>query len=224
MKTEIHRFSLRESCAYLIKEDGLILIDAGSANQAEKFTKELKNLSIEPKDIRLILLTHGHHDHYGSANEIKSLTGAKIAVNQHDKDMVEKGVIQKLHAFNLWGKLRMKIIVMRASKMSISGVPVDLVLEDNDFSLEPYGIHGKAILTPGHSSGSMSVLLDTGDVFVGDLAVNAFFFRIGPGLPLWGEDMGTMRKSLRLLLDKGAKWIYPAHGKPFKAEKLRKFL
>lgn len=63
IKTEIHQLSLGVCNCYLIKEEELILVDAGSLNQGEKFLKELNDLSIEPKDISLILLTHGHWDH-----------------------------------------------------------------------------------------------------------------------------------------------------------------
>ena len=89
MKTEIHQLSLGICRCYLIKEEGLILVDAGFPNQGKKFLKELQNLSIEPRDISLILLTHGNSDHVGSLNEIKKLTGGKVAINQREKDWVE---------------------------------------------------------------------------------------------------------------------------------------
>jgi len=89
MKTEIHQLSLGVCNCYLIKEEGLIMVDAGFPNQGQKFLKELKDLSIEPKDISLILLTHGHWDHIGSTNELKRLTGGKVAINQPEKSWIE---------------------------------------------------------------------------------------------------------------------------------------
>ncbi len=59
---------------------------------------------------------------------------------------------------------------------------------------------------------------------VGDLAMNGFPYRIGPGMSLWAEDVNAIKESWRLLLARGAKQIYPAHGKPFKAEALKKLL
>ena len=87
-----------------------------------------------------------------------------------------------------------------------------------------FGIHGKVIHTPGHSSGSISVLLETGDAFVGDLAMNGFPLRIGPGLPIFAEDLQKVKESWKLLLDMGVKNVYPAHGNPFSAEMIRKIL
>ena len=91
-------------------------------------------------------------------------------------------------------------------------------------SLAGYGIPGKIIYTPGHSVGSVSVLLDSGDAFVGDLAMNAFPLRLSPGLPIFAEDMEKVKASWRRLLGDGAKTVYPAHGKPFAAELIRKSL
>ena len=60
----------------------------------------------------------------------------------------------------------------------IAGTPVDVVLEDEEFSMEPYGIQGRVLHTPGHSPGSMTLLLDSGEAFVGDLAMNGLPMRL----------------------------------------------
>ena len=72
MKTEIHWISLGTCHCYLIKEEGLILVDAGFPGRGKKFLGELKSLSIEPKDISLILLTHSHWDHIGGLPHLLS--------------------------------------------------------------------------------------------------------------------------------------------------------
>ena len=56
----------------------------------QKFLKTLNQLEIEPQEIFLILLTHCHWDHIGSAAEIKALTGARLAIHRKGKDWVEK--------------------------------------------------------------------------------------------------------------------------------------
>ena len=66
--------------------------------------------------------------------------------------------------------------------------------------------------------GSVSVLLETGDAFVGDLAMNMFPLRLSPGLPIVAEDMQQVRESWKRLMEAGAKTIYPAHGKSFPVE------
>jgi hydroxyacylglutathione hydrolase len=108
--------------------------------------------------------------------------------------------------------------------VDIPAAEVDIVLEDRAFSLVDYGIPGKILPTPGHSRGSVSVLLETGEAFVGDLAMNLFPLRLGPGLPIFAEDIRQVRQSWTLLLYEGAKMIYPAHGRPFPADVIRKAL
>jgi len=224
MKTEIHRLSLQQVNSYLIKEEGLILVDAGSPNKGRKFLEEFRKLSVEPENISLILVTHGHWDHIGSLKDLKTATGGKVAVNRREKDWVEKGLKETPPGIGLWGKMFGVMMSLYSPLVKLSGTPVDLVLEDTAFSLESYGIHGKAIHTPGHSPGSTSLLLDSGEAFVGDLAMNGLPLRLGAGLPRFAEDLGVVKKSWRLLLDRGAKWIYPGHGKLFKAEVLEKLL
>ena len=226
MKTEIHRLSLRmgKNNCYLIKEDGIIMVDASIPKQGKKFLKWLEDLSINPGDISLLLLTHGHIDHIGSASEFKKLTGCKVAINHREKDWVEKALKSVPPGVNVWGKVCAAIFNALLPFINFPGTPVDLVLEDEDYSLEPYGIHGKVIHTPGHTSGSMSLLLDTGDAFVGDLAVNGLPMRIGPGMPEVAENTDAVKESWRLLLSNGAKQIYPTHGKHFSADVLEKLL
>ena len=224
MGTDIHQLSLGPCNCYLIREEGLILVDAGVPNQGKKFLKRLKDLSIEPKDISLILLTHGHWDHIASISELKEITGCKVAINQHEKDWVEQALKPLPPATNLWGNMLEVIMRVYLSFINFPGTPIDLVLEDEEYPLEYCGIHGKVLYTPGHSSGSMSLLLDTGDAFVGDLVMNGFPMRIGPGMPIFAENIGALKESWRLLLTSGAKLIHPAHGKPFNADELRKML
>jgi len=223
-ETQIHRLSMGACSCYLIKEEGTVLVDTGSPNQGQKFLEELQRIPIDPRDVSLILLTHGHWDHIASASELRTLTGARVAINHHEKDWVEQALKPSPPGKGLWGKLFGAIMKMYLPMIDFPGTPVDIVLEDKEFNLEPFGIHGKVLYTPGHSLGSMSLLLDTGEAFVGDSVMNGLPMRIGAGMPPFAEDTGLLKESLRLLLGSGAKWIYPGHGRPFPAKKLEKII
>ena len=222
MNTEIHKLSLRMCNCYLLKRNGLVLIDAGPPNQVNRLRKELQELSINPQDISLMLLTHGHYDHIGSVSEIKALTGCQVAINHREKDWVEQALKPLPPGIGLWGALLGVPMRIMVPLVKFPGSPVDVALGDEPFSLEPFGISGKVLHTPGHSSGSMSVLLDTGEAFIGDLAMNSLPMRIGPGMPPLGDDPNAIKRSWRLLLDNGAKTMYPAHGNSFSANALEK--
>lgn len=106
-------------------------------------------------------------------------------------------------------------------RLKIPAATVDVVVPDDGMSLEPYGVGGQVLHTPGHTPGSVSIVLDSGDAIVGDLAMNRVPLRLRPGLPIFAEDMSQVKRSIEKLLAAGAKVIYPAHGKPFQADVLK---
>ncbi len=227
MKQKIHTITLGVSNAYLIEGDGLVLVDSGQLTKIDKFLEKLREISIEPNDILLNFITHGHWDHISGTYEIKRISGCKVAVHSNDKEWVERTVAPPPtpKGNTLWGKILKFIFDITYVKFSsFKGTKVDLILDNNDFSLKPYGIKGKLIYTPGHTSGSMTLLLDTGEAFVGDLVMNGPPLRIGPGMTIFADNVETIKESCRILLNKGAKEIYPAHGKSFKADILKKII
>jgi hydroxyacylglutathione hydrolase len=224
MGVSIYPIKLGVACCYLLRGDGIIMIDGGAPNQAKCFLKALERLSIQPRDLRLLVLTHGHWDHIGTAKDIKEITGAKIAMHKREKDWLEKSLKPLPPGVTLWGKIFAKIMAMFMPFVHISATNVDIILGDEEFSLAEFGIAGKVISTPGHSPGSVSIVLDTGDAFVGDLAMNAFPMRLSPGLPIFAEDLQKVKDSWKLILDYGVKMIYPAHGNPFSSEIMRNIL
>ena len=68
------------------------------------------------------------------------------------------------------------------------------------------------------------MVLDSGDVFVGDLAMNKFPLRLNAGLPILAEDIAAVRESLWHLLELNVTTVYPGHGKPFSMKIIREAL
>jgi hydroxyacylglutathione hydrolase len=224
MSVNIYPVTLGFDHCYIIQDRGTIMIDGGAPKKLKEFSKAIEEISIKPDDIKLMIMTHGHWDHIGSAKEIKEFTGAEIAMHEKEKEWLEKGLKPLPPGVTLWGNIFKGIMGMFMPLVKIPVTGVDVVLGDEGLSLEEYGISGKVIYTPGHSPGSISVFLETGDVFVGDMAMNKFPLRFGPGMPIFAEDIGKLRRSWNLLLDSGAKTIYPAHGGPFSVDTIRKAL
>ncbi len=224
MATRVVSMNLGNTNCFVLQDKGTILIDAGGPKQAAKFKKELDKASIKPEDIQLILITHGHFDHIGSADEIKKMTGAKLAMHEAEKGNLERGEVQFPPGVTGWGRFLMSILNRLKSMIKFPSSTVDIVLRDEEISLEEYGIAGRVIPTPGHSAGSVTVLLDSGDAFVGDMAMNGLPMRFGPGLPIFAVDLPQLKESWKALLDRGAKTIYLSHGKPISADVIRKEL
>lgn len=223
MSAQIHPISFGFVSAFLLKGEKTVLIDAGTPGQIERVLKGLAITNTQPDDIDLLLLTHGHFDHIGLAREIVELSGAHTAIHAREKDWLETGISPMPPGATRWGKFLISMMKL-APKISVPATPVDIALEDEGFSLEEYGIPAQVVYTPGHTMGSMSILLENGDAIVGDLAMSAKYMRLSPGIPIFAEDVSLIKPSWKKLLDLGAKRIYPAHGKPFSADVFRRLL
>lgn len=224
MGVSIYPIHLGFDRCYLIQDKGTIMIDGGAPGKIKPFMKRIGQLSIRPEQIKLIVLTHGHWDHIASVKDIKEKTGAKIAIHEREKEWLEKGLKPMPPGVTPWGRFLGKAITMCLPLIDVPAVQADIVIGNEGLSLAEHGIEGRIIPTPGHSSGSVSVLLDTGDVFVGDMAMNKFPLSLCPGLPIFAEDFDQLKESWRTLLNQGAKTVYPSHGKPFSADVIKKNL
>jgi glyoxylase-like metal-dependent hydrolase (beta-lactamase superfamily II) len=220
----IYTVSLGFTQCYLLRGERSILIDCGPPNKERLFLKRLKRFSVRPGEIKLIIATHGHWDHIGSAKAIKEITGAGIAIHEKEKDCLQESLMMLPPSAGLWAAILARTMSFLLPSAPLQATPADLLLGNQAFPLGEYGIPGKVMNTPGHSQGSVSVLLESGEAFVGDLAMNRLPLRLCPGLPIFAEDLKRARESLRMLLDQGAKTVYPAHGRPFPGLAIRKML
>ena len=217
MAFSFHCIPMSIDNCFLLRGERTIFIDGGAPGGLGAFRREMKNLGVDPQEIALILLTHGHWDHIACLSGVRELTGAQVAVHHRDQAWVETGRPAFPAGVSAYGRA-MIWLAERLIHPQLPPVKVDRVLGDEGFSLSEYGIPGKVVYTPGHSMGSVSVLLDSGEAFVGDLAMNDWYLRLTPGLPVLADDLGLVIESWKRLIPMGVKTVYPAHGKPFPVE------
>ncbi len=198
--------------AYIVKQNGIILIDAGIPGSEEIILGTLKGLGFKPPDVSLIIITHGHQDHAGSAAALQEETGAPIICHSADAGYLENGKQGRLKPCSIVGYF-LKFFFNRKKLSVFPPVHPDILIE-SAFDLRPYGISGRIVPTPGHTKGSVSIVLNSGERFIGDL----IFPKIPsgkPGLPFWAEKPELIMDSIRNICDSTCTRIYPGHGGPY---------
>lgn len=189
---KIHELNYSRTHTYLIEgEKGTLLFDTGWAGIFDLFRKELKRAGHQVNEIDYLMISHFHPDHMGIAGEIA----------QHGPTIVAFSTQRSfLHsADEIFAK------EPRAPFVSIQEDAVRFLsfAESRSF-LEKLGIAGEVLPTPGHTEDSISLCLDDGSFFVGDLN------------PLYELELhkGTeIAESWEKLLSKNPKTIYYGHAK-----------
>jgi metallo-beta-lactamase class B len=73
---------------------GLILIDSTYAETADHILESIRKLGFDPANVKYLLLTHQHNDHFAGAPRLKAaIPGLRVGVSAPDWDAVEKGTM-----------------------------------------------------------------------------------------------------------------------------------
>ncbi len=210
---QIIPIKLKRSKAYLIKDDKNILIDAGNPGDAALIMYDIQLNLEEGETVDYVIVTHAHSDHYGSINEIKERTGAKVIIHENDYETMKKGMNFKLIPFSFLGKVLNLFIGKKDTEhpQGVKPCEADIVISSEEFDLKPYGVHGKVIHTPGHTPGSVSIFLENKTAIIGDLNMSLIIPE-KPERPMWAYDPQVWKSSIKKVLDFEPKRIEVTHG------------
>ena len=76
-------------CMHLIDiGEGLILIDTGFPHTKHQLVQAIWEAGFNPRDLKLVIITHGHFDHYGAAVQLRGLYGCKLAISDVDAKLI----------------------------------------------------------------------------------------------------------------------------------------
>ena len=207
---------------YVLGDRGTVLIDPAGPARSRVVLRGVMDLLGMPPRLDLIVATHCHWDHVGAAASLREATGAPLAVHRAEAEWLREGTVIWPKGVTAWGKFfRTAVAPFMLPFVRVPAITPDLVLGDEGLDLEPYGIEGRVVHTPGHSPGSLSVVLPSGEAFVGDLAMNGPPMCLHPSFGVFADQPELMSASWRRLLAQGMRIVYPAHGRPFPASALR---
>ncbi len=161
-----------------------LLLDVGWPGTLPKLQHACKRMGINLAEIPYLLATHYHPDHAGLAQEVKGL-GIKLLVIDIQIPFIPT-LATYMKPENHYVPIEM-------------GNNVTLTLAESREFLETLGIKGEIISTPGHSDDSVSLVLDEGAAFTGDLTH-----------PMMADEVS--KASWGAVRAIGAKRIYPGHG------------
>lgn len=167
---------------------GKLLVDCGWPDTFPQFTAQLKRKGISPTDIKYILATHFHPDHAGLVEDFKKL-GARLILMESQVSALRPGPREPA------SKMPASITV------SISN-NVHLKFAESRQFLASIGLLGEIIATTGHSDDSVTLILDDGSAFTGDL----------PARFTLAEDNAQAKASWDAIDRHKIHRVYPAHG------------
>jgi ribonuclease/clavin/mitogillin len=165
-----------------------LLVDLGYPGTMGMMRARLRRMDVPLTEIRYALATHYHVDHAGLAQELKQ-AGVSL--------LLLEAQVSAVSLMRSWTKPHDRYVDITMHDNVVIG------FAESRSVLERIGIAGEILHTPGHSDDSLSLLLDDGSAFTGDLTHPAL---VGP------EDPDVVAASWRLLRERGARRVYPGHG------------
>lgn len=193
-----------------------ILIDTGHKREIKKLEKNLNQQSITSIDF--LVLTHTHFDHSGNAAFIKEKYHPKVIVHQSEADYLEKGSSPLPKGTIFSTKLLIGIVRHFPYFFRVAPSFADITI-NNSLVLNELSPSTSIIHTPGHSKGSVSVIVDNEIAIVGDTMFGIYDESI---LPPFADNLPDLSKSWEKLLETNCFVFLPSHGKPIKRERVEK--
>jgi hydroxyacylglutathione hydrolase len=207
--------------AHLIRsEAGCVLVDAGMPGSERKIARVLARHGLSFTDIKLIVVTHAHTDHAGSAARLRDLSGAPILAHRDDADFYSRKRPMTYCPTSRVGRLFLKTPLPHEP---YEGFAPDIMMTNADeVNLQDFGVDGVVRHTAGHTPGSIAVELSSQDVLVGDLLASGILIGgiafTGRAIrPPFEDDPQTVARELERLVQGGAKRFYMGHGGPLGA-------
>lgn len=218
----IHQLNLTIANAYLIEAQRPILVDSGGPASYDRLLKALAAHGVHPRDLALIVHTHGHGDHVGSTARLQREFSIPTALHALDSSMAQAG----RNAPFKYRDVAARMIGPFVDRPFPSFTPSLQI--DERFSLRSFGVAADIIPTPGHTAGSVSILFENGEAIVGDVLMGGHmggaFLPYLPRRHYFYDSLNAIYQSVATLLERGVQTFYVGHGGPLARERVQAWL
>lgn len=215
---KIYQVLSGRSNSYLISSNSLnILVDTGKSSAYKQLVKNIHCLGLPKKSENILVLTHAHFDHCQNAKTLSMDHHYKILLSQKEEHFALAGRTPVPSGTNSFSRL----IVGIRRRISFPRLNFDAfqpdVLIQNEYDFKYCNLPIRIIITPGHSVGSVSILVDDEIAIVGDAMFGVFR---NSAFPPFANDVQELIRSWGKLLQTRCQLFLPGHGNPVSRELL----
>jgi glyoxylase-like metal-dependent hydrolase (beta-lactamase superfamily II) len=185
-----------------------ILIDTGVKMMRYLLKKRLDKFGVHHIDY--LILTHSHFDHAGNAAWIQSTFGARVIIHKEEAASLVSGEIILPQGTVWFTRLPVKLLGKRITPLLRCEPCVPDILVEDMFELKDAGCNAMITHTPGHTPGSVCVIVNDELALVGD---TLFGIYSGTVYPVFAVNARQMVQSWSKLLETGCQVFLPSHGR-----------
>lgn len=204
---------------YLIESSNVnILVDTGQRMYFKKLKAFLHaNLNSPNKILDYLVLTHTHYDHAGNASKVKKYFDPQVMVHEKEANCLSEGFTTLPKGTSLITNLITTIVNKYFSKIGkYKALKSDINI--NPSKQMKFG-NLEIIETPGHTSGSLSILIDQEIAIVGDTLFGVLPNKV---FPPFADNKKVLIESWKKLLETNCTLFLPSHGKAIKRNVLER--
>lgn len=184
--------------------ESILLVDTGVSGSEHHIFEQIRKTGRKPEDVSTIILTHSHPDHIGGAKAIREVTGCTIAAHPLEKAWIEDTKLQEKER-----------PVPGFTQLVGGAVNVDRLISDGDIITLGEGRFLEVIHTPGHSPGSISLLMRPEmAMFSGDA------IPVPGDIPVYDNPAESTRSIERMMNIEGIRYLFSSWDEPREGEEV----
>lgn len=188
----------------LVDASGAVLLDTGFPGDGRRIRRAMDRLGMGPRDLKAILLTHGHIDHAGNVAALKAWSGAPVYAHPWEQAHVDG-------TFPYSGAAKVCGVLEAAGRALTRYTPAKIDVGLSEGMELPFWGGLRVVHLPGHTIGHCGFYSAKHDLlFSGDLWVR-FFMRTQVSPAIFSDDRRQVWPSMEKARAVGARWVVPGH-------------